>query len=148
VLFAAALSPGGGARALLRCGIRRDVALFISALVLQEVERNISRKAIAALPAFQSLRDNLGATIIDPSEALIERAAATIEPKDAPIVAAAFAAGAVYLATHDQKHLLYQSERIRADFGLIVATPGDILAQVPLLLADEAADDFASRQQR
>jgi len=146
VLFAAALSPGGGARALLRCGIRRDVALFISALVLQEVERNITRKAVAALPAFQSLRDKLGATIVEPSEALIERAAATIEPKDAPIVAAAFAAGALYLATHDQKHLLYQSERIKADFGLIVATPGDILAQVSLLLVDETEDDSAPQR--
>jgi len=114
--------------------------------VLQEVERNITRKAVAALPAFQSLRDKLGATIVEPSEALIERAAATIEPKDAPIVAAAFAAGALYLATHDQKHLLYQSERIKADFGLIVATPGDILAQVSLLLVDETEDDSAPQR--
>lgn len=130
VLFAAAISPAGGARALLRRGIHGQVRLIISPLVLEEVERNLSRKAPAALPAFQSLRDALGTIVIEPAQELIDQVAATIELKDAPIVAGAIAASAAYVATHDQKHLLRQRDQIRADFGLIVATPGDVLAQV------------------
>jgi predicted nucleic acid-binding protein len=37
-------------------------------------------------------------------------------------------AQAVYLATYDQKHLLSQRDAIRTAFGLVVATPEEILS--------------------
>jgi len=130
VLFAAALSPTGGARELLQQGFQGRVALYISTLVLQEVERNITRKASAALPAFQMLRDLLPLQLIEPSTEVIEQVAASIERKDAPIVAAAISAGAGYLATHDVKHLLRQASQVELDFGLIITTPGDLLTRL------------------
>jgi predicted nucleic acid-binding protein len=130
VLFAAAASPTGGARDLVQRSFQGQVTLYISTLVLQEVERNIARKAAAALPAFQALRDLLPLHLVEPSAELIERVATSIERKDAPIVAAAVSAGVAYLATHDVKHLIHQASQVKAEFGVIVATPGELLTLV------------------
>ena len=68
---------------------------WLSTHVLEEVERNLRSKAPAALPAFFDLvRVLMGfepVRVVRPSKRLVTRVAQVVEPKDAPIVAAAIA---------------------------------------------------------
>lgn len=129
VLFAATFSARGSARDLLLAGLRGERGLAFSSLVLAETQRNLGRKAPDKLPAFARLRPLLEPFVVDPPAALVQRVAERIEPKDAPIVAAALAAGALYLATYDRRHLLSQAALIQATYHLTVATPDQILGQ-------------------
>lgn len=126
VLFAAALSAKGSARELILHAIKGEFSLYISPLVLEEVKRNLTRKAPAALPAFDSFR-NLFTHIVDPATPLVRRVAEVVEVKDAPIVAAAMTAPVDYLASYDQKHLLKQKDIILTTFGVVVVTPDEVL---------------------
>jgi predicted nucleic acid-binding protein len=58
---------------------------------------------------------------------LVITVAQTIAAKDAPIVAAALAAQADYLASYDRKHLLSQAAQIQSSFHLTVTTPDRII---------------------
>ncbi len=66
VLIAAAISEKGSARDLLIHGFRGRFDLYIASEVLEEEERNLSTKAPAALPAFDSFRVLLAAKLVDP----------------------------------------------------------------------------------
>ncbi|TAK33909.1 MAG: PIN domain-containing protein [Chloroflexota bacterium] len=128
VLIAAAISDHGRARDLILDGLRGQCQLHLSTLVLQETERNLAKKQPRALPAFEVFQATLLAAIIDPAPALVLEVAEVVNPKDAPIVAAAIAAQATYLATYDRKHLLGKKDEINTSFGLLVAIPDDVLA--------------------
>lgn len=128
VLFAACLSPAGSARDLLLAGLRGDLLLPHSSLVLEETERNLAAKAPAGLPAFRQFRPQLELHLVNPTTAQVRRAAAVVESKDAPIVAGAIRARAKYLATYDRRHLLAHKEAIQRAFRIIVATPEEVLA--------------------
>ena len=130
VLFAASLSATGRARDLVLAALRQDVAFFLSDLVLEETERNLARKAPTARPAFAAFRQLLAGHIVNPTKTQVLRAAAVVELKDAPIVAGAVRARARYLATYDRRHLLSRRAEIEAAFGIVVATPDDILTAV------------------
>jgi predicted nucleic acid-binding protein len=108
-------------------GFLGTYTLIVSGLVLDETERNLRRKAAAAIPAFQIFRSMLSAEPIEPSEALIAEAARVVALKDAPILAAALQAHADYLVTYDRRHLLGRTEAISAEFGIRVATPEQVL---------------------
>ena len=129
VLFAATLSATGSARDLINCGFRDEYELILSSDVIEECERNLAAKAPAALPrltAFVTLLVHRA----EPSEADVQRAAAVVVAKDAPVVAGAVAAQAQFLATYDRKHLLSKRQAILAAFGITVATPDEILRQL------------------
>lgn len=126
--MAAAISNRGAARDLLRQGFRGEVDLYISPEVLEESGRNLSLKAPEAVPGFEVFREVLAAKIVEPSTSLVLRAAAVVVLKDAPIVAAAVEARAVYLATYDKRHLLVLKDEIKAQFDVVVATPDEVLA--------------------
>jgi predicted nucleic acid-binding protein len=53
-----------------------------------------------------------------------------VEPKDAPIVAAAIIARAYYLVTYDRRHLLRQAELIFQRYGIETVRPGVVLARL------------------
>jgi predicted nucleic acid-binding protein len=127
VLYAAAYSVSGRAYDLITLGLRGDVPLSLSPLVLTETVRNITDKAPHVLPAFHALDQVLAPYLVAPSPASVRRAATLIHPKDAPIVAGALAARATYLATYDRRHLLNHAEAIRQALGILVMTPDDIL---------------------
>jgi predicted nucleic acid-binding protein len=130
ILVAAAISASGPARELLLRGIRNQLILILSSLVLEETERNLRKKAPAALPAFALLCEALDLEPIDPPAALVVSVAKLVEPKDAPIVAGALHCRAQFLATHDRRHLLSQQVQIKAEFGIDVVSPGDLLRVV------------------
>ena len=130
VLIAAMISSTGRARELLVRGIRGEVRLVSSDLVLTETERNVLQKAPAAMPVFELLRQILDADLVEPSTALLDQCMRSIHPKDAPIVAAAAFAQVAWLATYDRKHLLTQREIVATQFSVTLATPEEVLSSL------------------
>jgi len=122
VLFAAALSPTGAARELLCMALRGHAQIVISQDVLDEAERNLTRKAPETLRAYRQLILLLGVEIVNPTANDVRAAEGYVVSKDAPIVAAARAAKVDFLVTFDRKHLLDPPE-IAARAGLRVVLP-------------------------
>ena len=114
-MFAAALSPTGASRELLRESIRGNVALVLSNFVLAEAERNLMLKRPDALA--------------DPTSEEVAEAATYTVLKDAPIVAAARKANVDYLVSLDRKHLVSVAE-VAQRSGLTVVLPEVVLDAV------------------
>jgi putative PIN family toxin of toxin-antitoxin system len=130
VLFAALYSPSGFARDLLRLAIEEKVSLVISQNVLEEVERNIVRKAPQVSAYYHSLLATLNLEIISaPPQAAVDQTAAYVAEKDAHVIAAAIEANPDYLVTYDQKHLLQPPEVSRRS-GLTIVTPDIVVAAI------------------
>jgi putative PIN family toxin of toxin-antitoxin system len=107
VLFAALYSPTGSARDLLRLAMEGKVSLVISQNILEEVERNILKKAPQASPLYQALLTTLDLEIVAaPTQEAVDKAAEFVAEKDAHVIAAAIEAKPDWLTTYDQKHLL------------------------------------------
>jgi predicted nucleic acid-binding protein len=127
-LFAAVLSSGGGARALLKLGESSAIRIWVGPTVLQEADEVFRRKAPDLLPLLAALLHQAG-TQVGPAatgegqaraDALVDYA------PDARIVAEALACQADYLVTHDQAHLLRVLRP--GDLPCQVGIPGDCLA--------------------
>lgn len=127
VLIAAAISPKGSARDLILSSFRGEVKVVISDLVLEEVERNLSKKTPKALPAFQLFKEVLNPEIVSPKKSLVQKVAKIVDIKDAPIVAGAVQAKADYLVSFDRKHILQHKEDIEANFKIKVSTPDEVI---------------------
>jgi predicted nucleic acid-binding protein len=127
MLFSACYSTSGFAHDLLAIGRPPEVELGVSEVVLMETRRNLTRKDPRAAERFERQLAHGPFFQAHPSAELILEAARVIEPKDAPIVAGAIAAGADFLATYDRVHLLAQADLIRDQFGFGVATPKGVL---------------------
>lgn len=127
VLIAAAISPTGAARILLISGLIDEALLFFSDDVFEETERNLRKKYPEALPALRLFREAFAGQTVRPTQETIHRAAALVVAKDAPILGGAIAAGTDYLVTFDRQHLLSVAAEILDTFGIIVATPSEIL---------------------
>jgi predicted nucleic acid-binding protein len=131
VLFAASRSPRGSAHDLIVAGALGRVDLILSAYVIAETRRNLSRKSPSALPVFEAFLDGDFMISSQPPAALAHLVAGHIASKDAPVVAGAFHAGAQFLATYDRKDLLSRDREILAVYGVTVATPDEVLASLP-----------------
>jgi predicted nucleic acid-binding protein len=106
VLFTAVNSPVGGSAKLFTL---RDIKLFVSKIVLQEVEKNVRAKLHGYhLDRFFMLVDKL--SIIDqiPSEEHILMAKKVTAEKDAVILAEAKNSNCDYLITLDKKDFLQE----------------------------------------
>jgi len=134
VLFAASHSRSGSAHDLVRAAVRREVDLWASQYVLDEVTRNLGRKSPGGLLVLESITLAGLLPVLDPDLERIERIAELIERKDAPVIAGALAVGASIVVTYDRRHLLSRAELIRSTFGLDVVTPDEVLRRL-------AADD-------
>jgi predicted nucleic acid-binding protein len=130
VFFAATYSAKGAARDLLLATIEGRFALVLSDYVIDETERNVLKRASHVYSDFLRLRDNLLYLVSQPSDALIVDTARIVVEKDAPIIAGARAVNATLVATYDRKHLLSKRQEIFAAFGVNVATPEEILANL------------------
>ncbi len=126
VLMAAALSHTGRAYDLVLAGLGGAYQLHISTLVLRETEANIRQKAPHAHARFVRFTDSLPEPIRPPVERVRE-AMQLVDVKDAPIVAAAVVAGVDYLASDDRRHLLAKRMEIEQTYGIVVATPDEIM---------------------
>lgn len=129
-LFAAAYSPNGAARELLRLSLEGRMLLFTNQIAVEEAERNLERKAPEGTAIFRAILSNFPINVLPaPDITEFEAAKIYVVPKDAPILAGAIACGAEYLATFDRQHLIgIDVSRIASE--MVIATPGDILDQI------------------
>lgn len=130
VYFSAIYSGTGSARDLLHAAVFGRVVLSLSDYVLDETERNIREHAPHVYQAFRRIHAALPYRLVTPGEEVVKKAALIVVAKDAPIVAAAYASGATFLATYDRRDLLSKRQEIRAAFGFTVCTPQEILARL------------------
>lgn len=130
VLFAAAYSTIGSAHDLVLAAIRGHVVLVLSEYVLAETERNLLQSAPRAHPAFVRFQASLPYQMSHPSPPLVIETMRVVVAKDAPIIAAARAAEIGLVATCDRKDLLSKRREIHDAFGITVATPEEILANL------------------
>jgi predicted nucleic acid-binding protein len=127
-LFAGIWSESGGARLILRLGEAEALQIVLSQQVLNELDEVLRRKAPHLLPTLARLLDRIQAEITTPgSDERYQTCLALIgHPGDARILADAWQAGADYLVSLNQKHILNQhgfAELLPYEIG----TPGDFL---------------------
>ncbi|MGH2557932.1 MAG: PIN domain-containing protein [Thermomicrobiales bacterium] len=130
VLFAGALSARGYSRDLIVLGASHRVEVVASATVLAEARRNLAIKVPRGLPLIDVFERSMIMLTAEPPDELVRRVAEIVVTKDAPIVAGAMTAHADFLATFDRKHLLRQAAVIQERFGVVVATPEEIVAAI------------------
>lgn len=133
VIIAAAISNRGSSRALLNLVSSGMCTGFVSNYVLEEVRRNVARKAPHMMANLETILNLSGFILVNPAVHQIARAELHVELKDAPIVAAAVDAGVDALVTLDKKHLLLQEREIFEAFGIAVVDPGALLRRTTAL---------------
>ena len=114
---------------------RAKVLLLTSPHALEEARRNLEAKRPEALECLQRIRERVQ-TVPEAHMALVRKALAEGLPlKDAPILAAAWKAGAEALVTGDRRHFWHlMGKRVR---GLWVVSLAEALAGVMGLLEDK-----------
>jgi len=134
VPIAGAGSRGGASRAVL---MMAEIGLFkviLSRQVLDECERNLSKKLPAALPIFAELLANIEPEIVaDPPAEESARWETIIAPKDAPILAAAILAAPDRFLTLDMKDF---TAEVAVEAGLIIQTPAEFVQELRKLVED------------
>ena len=126
VLIAAAISPTGSARDLIKKTLRNEIKIVVSDLVIEETQRNLTKKAPQTLPALQLFLETLNPEVVTPAKSQLVKVSKIIEQKDTPIVAGAISSKADYLVTFDRKHLLQYKGVIGKSFKIKVVTPDEI----------------------
>ncbi len=132
VLFSAALTEGGVARALFEVAKKRkDITLLTTGYALEEARVNLERKAPQALLDLRGLL--AGVTVLEePPMQLVQQLASLVpDPHDVPVLAGAVSARANLLVTGNAKDFetLYRTQV----HGVLVLRPRDAL---DLLLPD------------
>jgi predicted nucleic acid-binding protein len=120
VLYAAIRSSRGHARELVMRGVRREIGLVTSAVVLAETRRNRYAAEPLLLMLFDRFTTEVRFEYIRPTTREIRAAAKRVNLKDAPIVAAARKAKVDMLVTFDRRHLLGKpliARYVRAPIG-------------------------------
>ena len=127
VVFAAVLSPAGGARKLFQLGEAGLLKLLIGPNVLRECDEVVRRKAPASLPTLaQLLEIGRVETSPAPTRKMIEFARSMVgyEP-DANVLAEAISAEPDWFVTHDKEHFLKGLKN--SDLVFLIGTPGDLI---------------------
>jgi len=129
--IAGVISSQGAARALLVMAEAELISLVLSDQVIAESERNLARKAPAALPFFrEALRRTHMRLVPDPSpEEVAPHLDLIVHEADVPIALAAMHAEVDYLVTLNRRHFL-DDAGVAERTGLRIGTPGDALQWV------------------
>ena len=127
VIFAAVLSPTGGARKLFLLGEAGLLQLVVGPTVLRECQEVVQRKSPASLPTLAQL---LASATLETSQAPTQKQIGTAEAyvqyaPDARVLAEAMLAKPDWFVTHDKEHFL--KHRSRIDLPFEIGTPGDVL---------------------
>jgi len=104
ILFTAAHSLEGASRALFDLAEAGCCTLCMSAFALEEARRNIALKASDKMAAVEQLSGRVTLVPEAAPETVAWAQTRSLPGKDAPIMAAAVACGAVLLATGDRIH--------------------------------------------
>ncbi|NWF59640.1 MAG: PIN domain-containing protein [Fischerella sp.] len=128
VLIAGAASRTGASRAVLTMAEIGLFQLVVSEQVLEECQRNLSKKLPAALPIFTQLLAAINPKI-QPNPPLAESTGwtALIEAKDAPILAAAVLAKVDRLLSLNTKDF---TPEVAAQSGIIIQTPAEFVREI------------------
>lgn len=130
--FAAAHSPSGGsATALALIRHLADYQAAASDLILEEARRNLARKSTGeALARFHNWRTGLQ-LVIASAAPIPADLPSSIAEKDHHVMSVCLALDATICLTLDRQHLLTDEVRAWGEArGLLLQTPGDILAHV------------------
>jgi predicted nucleic acid-binding protein len=134
VLIAGADSRSGASNAMLKLAEVGLFRLVVSTQVLDEAERNLRKKLPRALPNFAALLAQLPLEIVpDPDDEGCARWMGVIEPKDAPILAAAVLAGVDRFVTLNTKDF---TPGVGEASGLIIQTPSAFIQDLRRLVED------------
>ena len=127
VVFAAVLSPTGGARKLFLLAEVGLIHLVIGPTVLQECDEVIRRKAPGSLPRLAQMLDaSRTETSSAPSKRQIKAAREYVQyAPDANVLAEAINAKPDWFVTHDREHFL--KSRGKFDLPFELGTPGDLI---------------------
>ncbi len=127
VLFAAVLSPTGGARAIFHLAEAGVLRLIVGPTVLSEADEVVRRKAAASLPVLaQLLEAGRVETTLGPTENQVQSARRYVRyAPDARVLAEAMRAEPDWFVTHDKEHFLREKQEIKLPFA--IGTPGDLL---------------------
>jgi putative PIN family toxin of toxin-antitoxin system len=130
VVFAAVLSPGGGARNLFQLAEAGVIRLVVGPTVLQECDDVIRRKAPNSLPRLaQLLAAARTETSSAPSTRQIKTAKSYVRyTADAYVLAEAIQAKPDWFVTHDKEHFLKSRDKISLSFE--IGTPGDLIQRL------------------
>ena len=127
VFYAAVHSGRGHAHDLLLMGIRQEVTLVVSTVVLTETRRNLSDVDLILALRFDRLVTETPFEVVRPTTRDVSAAMKYVVVKDAPIVAAAKRAKVDLLVTFDRKHLLGKPE-VAKYVRAAVVTPQEAIA--------------------
>ena len=127
VIFAAVLSPSGGARTLLKLGEIGLLDLTLEPNVLRECESIVRRKSPKSLPTLAALLEISHVEITErPNSESLALARSLVQyPPDAYILAEAIAARPDWFITHDKLHLLKLRHHPELEFS--IGSPGDLI---------------------
>ena len=127
VLFAAVLSPTGGARKLFLLAEAGVLKLVVGPTVLKECDEVIQRKAPGSSPRLaQLLAAAQTETSAPPSKRQIKTAQSYVYyGPDAHVLAEAIRAKPDWFVTHDKEHFLKSRIKIKLPFE--IGTPGDLI---------------------
>jgi predicted nucleic acid-binding protein len=130
VLFAAVLSPTGGARKLFHLAEAGVLRLMAGPTVLREADEVVRRKAMASLPVLAQLLDaGRVETSPAPTEIQVEDARQRVQyAPDATVLAEAIRAEPDWLVTHDKEHFL--NEKLELKLAFAIGTPGDLIQSI------------------
>lgn len=131
VYFSGFYSNAGASHVILQLISRKKLLLTSSRLVLKEADRNLRAKASGK--AVQAFRTFLRNTKIHMIPALVEtdyhKFTSIINPKDAPVLAAALKGKVDFLITLDRKDFMTAAVLTASD-KMKVITPGDFIRQL------------------
>ena len=127
VIFAAVLSPTGGARKLFLLGESGLMQLVVGPTVLRECQEVVQRKSPATLPTLAQL---LASASLETSQAPTKKQIDTAEAyvqyvPDTRVLAEAILAKPDWFVTHDKEHFIKHRSKINLPFE--IGTPGDVL---------------------
>ena len=130
VIFAAVLSPAGGARKLFLLAEAGILKLVVGPTVLSECDEVTRRKAPGSLPTLaQLLAIAQTETSSQPSRGQIKTARAYVHyAPDARVLAEAICAAPDWFITHDRQHFLKTRGKIQLPFE--IGTPGDLIQKL------------------
>ena len=126
-VFAAVLSPSGGARKLFLLGEAGMLHLVVGPAVLQECQEVVERKAPNSMPTLAQLLSSASLeTSGKPTKKQISAAKEHIQyAPDARVLAEAMIAKPDWFVTHDKEHFLKHRSKIKLPFE--IGTPEDVL---------------------
>lgn len=126
-VFAAVLSPSGGARKLFLLGEAGMLHLVVGPAVLQECQEVVERKTPNSMPTLAQLLSSASLeTSGKPTKKQISAAKEHIQyAPDARVLAEAMITKPDWFVTHDKEHFLKHRSKIKLPFE--IGTPGDVL---------------------